>query len=211
MSNQNFWSSRHFRCKQQMTGQNRFLGFCSFMFPIDHRHSFFEVWVWKGVPYQLVDTVNQNQTVGQFRTPYCCDMKRDILYPAIQSDRREYRLHNPKIPVRAYTTFKSFQTGMGQNWAFSAYIGWKIQRMEAMKFCILYRRIWGDEMTVLGLRWGMKRGELNYLSYLAKTITWKWQQVILWFKSRMLWASPLKVITNKVPKGHFLYKKRQAS
>ena len=124
MSNQNFWSSRHFRCKQQMTGQNRFLGFCSFMFPFDIGFHFLKSECERVFFYQLVDTANQNQTVGQFRTPYCCDMKRDIiLYPAIQSDRRDYRLHNPKIPVRASTTFKSFQTGMGPNWAFSAYIG----------------------------------------------------------------------------------------
>ena len=135
MSNQNFWGSRHFRCKQQMTGQNRFLGFWSFMFPFDHRLSFFEVWVWKVVLYQLVDTVNAKIRLGVNSGHPTVVTWRGIfiLYPAIQSDRRDYRLHNPKIPVRASTTFKSFQTGMGPNWAFSAYIGWKIQRMETMK------------------------------------------------------------------------------
>ena len=125
MSNQNFWGSRHFRCKQQMTGQNRFLGFWSFMFPFDHRLSFFEVWVWKVVLYQLVDTVNAKIRLwGSIQdTLLLWHEEGYILYTAIQSYRRDHRLHNPKITVRASTTFKSFQTGMGPNWAFSAYIG----------------------------------------------------------------------------------------
>ena len=134
MSNQNFWSSRHFRCKQQMSGQNRFLGFCSFMFPFDIAFHFLKS------ECERVSLINWQITSTKIR-PWANSGHpsvvtwRGILSYILQFSQTGgiigFTIHRYQCALLRHS--KAFRQAWDQTEHFQHILVWKIQRMETMK------------------------------------------------------------------------------